>query len=134
MDMKINTSKIIDERQARAWSQQSLADRTNLSLRTIQRVENTGKASLESIKSISEAFNLNPTDLMLAPKKLENKSTILGPCISWGITIGSLVGLFMGIYWFEMGLSLLLGTVSGLMIGTTIGTILDSKSNNSNTA
>jgi transcriptional regulator with XRE-family HTH domain len=125
MDMKINTAKIIDERQARAWSQQTLADRTNLSLRTIQRVENTGNASLESIKAISEVFNLKPTDLKADPKKLESKSPIY---ISWGITIGSLVGIFTGIYWFEMGLSLLFGTVSGLIIGSIIGTIVDSKS------
>ncbi len=34
----------------------------------------------------------------------------------------------MGIYWFEMGLSLLFGTAASLIIGTILGTILDRKS------
>ncbi len=47
--------------------------------------------------------------------------------VTWGIIVGSLAGLFAGIFWFEMGLSLLFGTASGLIIGTTLGSIFGSK-------
>ena len=52
----------------------------------------------------------------------------LGLYVCWGIIIGSIVGLFAGIFWFEMGLSLLFGTAIGLIIGTAIGSIVENKS------
>ena len=56
------------------------------------------------------------------------KETRLGVVICWGIIIGSLVGLFSGIFWFEMGMSLLFGTSSGLIFGSVSGAIVDNKS------
>ena len=41
MDMKVDSQKLIQLRNARAWSQQHLADVSGLSLRTIQRIEKT---------------------------------------------------------------------------------------------
>lgn len=41
--------------------------------------------------------------------------------ISGGIVIGSIVGLFAGMFWFEMGLSLLFATSVGLILGVVIG-------------
>ncbi len=51
--------------------------------------------------------------------------------VTWGIIIGSIVGLFAGILWFEMGLSLLFGTAAGLIIGTALGSIFGNKTNQS---
>ncbi|MCG7649738.1 helix-turn-helix transcriptional regulator [Alteromonas sp. MmMcT2-5] len=45
MDMKVDSQKLIQLRNARAWSQQHLADVSGLSLRTIQRIEKTQSAS-----------------------------------------------------------------------------------------
>lgn len=59
MEMKINAEKIIAERKKRAWSQQHLADASAVSLRTIQRVENNGSGSLETIKAVASCFELD---------------------------------------------------------------------------
>lgn len=43
--------------------------------------------------------------------------------LPWGIVVGSLVGLFAGIFWFEMGLSLLAGTAAGIIISAFLATL-----------
>lgn len=63
MDMQINIELIKSERNKRAWSQTQLAEVSSLSLRTIQRIEKTGSASLESVKSIASAFELSVEDM-----------------------------------------------------------------------
>jgi transcriptional regulator with XRE-family HTH domain len=63
MEMKINSQKIIAERKNKAWSQQHLADASVVSLRTIQRVENNGTGSLETIKALASCFELDVNDL-----------------------------------------------------------------------
>jgi len=65
MEMKINAKKIIAERQVRAWSQQHLADVSTVSLRTIQRVENNGTGSLETVKALASCFELNVANLFV---------------------------------------------------------------------
>ncbi len=69
MDMKINSQFIIEQRKIRAWSQQHLADVAQLSLRTVQRIENSGSASPESIKAISAVLELLPQNLILITEK-----------------------------------------------------------------
>lgn len=68
MDMKINASRIVEYRTEKAWSQQHLADVSGLSLRTVQRIENTSSGSPDSIKAIAMAFGLIPADLMETAK------------------------------------------------------------------
>ncbi|MBA6232867.1 MULTISPECIES: helix-turn-helix transcriptional regulator [unclassified Colwellia] len=67
MEMIINAEKVIAERKIRAWSQQHLADASAVSLRTIQRVENNGSGSLETIKALASCFELN-VDMLFEPK------------------------------------------------------------------
>lgn len=50
-------------RLSRAWSQEQLAELSSLSVRTIQRIENGGQASLETLSAIAAAFDLNVADL-----------------------------------------------------------------------
>jgi DNA-binding XRE family transcriptional regulator len=78
MDMKINAKKVIHNRKVRAWSQQHLADASAVSLRTIQRVENNGSGSLETIKSLASCFELDvnalfeiETDIETQPAKIQ---------------------------------------------------------------
>ncbi|NQY20078.1 MAG: helix-turn-helix domain-containing protein [Campylobacteraceae bacterium] len=47
-----------------SWSQEKLAELSSLSLRTIQRIEKDDKASAESLRLISKAFNVNIEELM----------------------------------------------------------------------
>ncbi len=68
MDMKINSNLIIQLRKQRAWSQQHLSDICGLSLRTIQRVENNGTGSFETLKSLAATFEMSENSLVVAEK------------------------------------------------------------------
>lgn len=67
--MLLNKHRLITERQQRAWSQSQLAEASAVSLRTIQRIEKNGKASLESSKAIAAVFDLKITDLYIPEPK-----------------------------------------------------------------
>lgn len=65
MEMELNAALIKKQRSNRAWSQTQLAEVSGLSLRTVQRIEKTGVASLESVKSIAAVFELEIKDMQL---------------------------------------------------------------------
>lgn len=64
MDMKAKSALIRKLRSEKLWSQEQLAKACGLSLRTIQRIENSGSASIETIKALSAVFSINPDDLV----------------------------------------------------------------------
>ena len=47
----------------RGWSQETLAEISGLSVRTIQRIERGGNASLESLGALASAFNVDVSTL-----------------------------------------------------------------------
>ena len=57
--MKINAKLIAELRQQKSWSQDELAIATGLNLRTIQRIENLGSASLQSRKALAAALDID---------------------------------------------------------------------------
>jgi len=61
--MKINIELLKKLRKEKAWSQEELALACGISLRTIQRIEKDGKASLESKKALASAFDINVSEL-----------------------------------------------------------------------
>jgi transcriptional regulator with XRE-family HTH domain len=63
MEMKVDTDRIKELRRARAISQEELAGATELSLRTIQRIESEGIASLESKKALAGALGVSLEEL-----------------------------------------------------------------------
>ncbi|MCZ8529417.1 DUF4019 domain-containing protein [Alteromonas sp. PRIM-21] len=65
MDMKVDSQKLIQLRNAKAWSQQYLADVSGLSLRTIQRIEKTQSASHDSIGALASVFETTPGALFM---------------------------------------------------------------------
>lgn len=67
MDMQLNKEQLRREREVRAWSQSHLAEVAGLSMRTVQRIENSGSASLESAKAIAAAFDTQ-VEALLAPE------------------------------------------------------------------
>lgn len=70
-DMKLNKDKIQKLRAIKCWSQEELASASGLSVRTIQRVEKTGTASLETTKALASVFVVTPDELQI-PNKIEN--------------------------------------------------------------
>lgn len=68
--MKINTQLVITLRSRRSWSQEELATAAGLNLRTIQRIESDGVASLQSRKALASAFDVDVTELDLQEKRV----------------------------------------------------------------
>ena len=62
-EMNINRSLILALRKERSWSQDELAVAAGLNLRTVQRIERSGSASLQSRKALAAAFNIDVSDL-----------------------------------------------------------------------
>ena len=63
--MQVNSEKIRRWRDERCWSQEHLAEVSGLSLRTVQRLENGGSASRDSVMSLAAAYGVDVTALML---------------------------------------------------------------------
>lgn len=58
IDMHIDTNKLKAARINKGWTQQHLADVSSLGLRTIQRTESGGKASIETINALNAVFEV----------------------------------------------------------------------------
>lgn len=63
--MKINTEMIKRLRAERQWSQEQLSEMCGLNLRTIQRLEKSGNASLESVRALAAVFEIDAQSLKL---------------------------------------------------------------------
>jgi transcriptional regulator with XRE-family HTH domain len=80
--MKINAELVLKARKQKSWSQDELAIASGLNLRTIQRIESQASASLQSMKALASALDLDVQDLggedltseeKLMPQKWEYK-------------------------------------------------------------
>ncbi|MEM8862236.1 MAG: helix-turn-helix domain-containing protein [Chloroflexota bacterium] len=65
MKINIDSDKIRLWRKERGWSQEQVAEKAGISLRTIQRMENSGAASSDSAASVADAFGTKITDFMI---------------------------------------------------------------------
>jgi transcriptional regulator with XRE-family HTH domain len=61
--MKINAQLIAALRKKKSWSQEELATASGLNLRTIQRIESDGAASLQSRKALASVFEMDVGEL-----------------------------------------------------------------------
>ena len=61
--MKIDPGRLRQLREQRAWSQEQLAEVAGLSVRTVQRAESGGAASLETRMALAAALGMEPADL-----------------------------------------------------------------------
>jgi transcriptional regulator with XRE-family HTH domain len=61
--MKINARLIASLRKKKSWSQEELATASGLNLRTIQRIESDGAASLQSRKALASVFEMEVGEL-----------------------------------------------------------------------
>lgn len=63
MKVKINRQMIREFRAGRGWTQEKLAEESGLHTRTIQRIENSGVASIQSLDTLAKALQLEPLSL-----------------------------------------------------------------------
>lgn len=70
MEMNVNRELIKELRLKRSWSQEKLADVAGVSMRTVQRVETDGVASLQSRIAIARALEVEPVDLDIESEHL----------------------------------------------------------------
>lgn len=68
IEVKLNKEKLKKLRSIKCWSQEELASASGLSVRTIQRVEKNGTASLETTKALAAVFNITPDELQQSEK------------------------------------------------------------------
>ena len=71
--MKINADLVVKLRRKRSWSQDELAIASGLNLRTVQRIEKSASASLQSKKAVAAAFDIDTRDL-------DNEEIRMKPC------------------------------------------------------
>ena len=83
--MKINADLVIELRKKKSWSQDELSTVSGLNLRTIQRIENEGSASLQSKKALASAFDIDANELNC--KELDMVEELKGKTIQ--LTMGA---------------------------------------------
>jgi transcriptional regulator with XRE-family HTH domain len=71
--MKINAQLVTNLRKQRSWTQEELAIASGLDLRTVQRVEKQATASLQSMKALASALDIDARDL-------EHEELHMKPC------------------------------------------------------
>lgn len=69
--VKINAELVKKLRADKQWSQEQLAAACGLNLRTIQRLENTGNASIESVRALAAVFAVDASSLLLSTETSE---------------------------------------------------------------
>ncbi|PCI74840.1 MAG: hypothetical protein COB20_14315 [SAR86 cluster bacterium] len=73
--MNIDSAVLKKLRVAKSWSQEQLAEQAGLSLRTVQRIESEGIASLQSRKAIAQALEVDPSTLDAEADSVVGKTT-----------------------------------------------------------
>jgi len=120
MDMKINKEIVRRERELRAWTQSHLAEVADLSMRTVQRIERTGDASMESASALAAALDLDVATLLGgALEQVTSSAPIKHRRYKlWG-AVGCVASVLIGLGWWstaaadEVMINLLVSTESG---------------------
>jgi transcriptional regulator with XRE-family HTH domain len=90
--MKVKVDLVIQKRKAKAWTQDELAIASGLNLRTIQRIEKEATASLQSMKALASAFDLNIRDLEYEDIEMINELLGKDVLVEMGISINKMSG------------------------------------------
>lgn len=98
--MQINQQLIRDTRQQRGWTQQQLAELCGLSLRTIQRVELQGTASLETCQALASVLELDRQTLQQMTTTGAVPLPLLLLTLLCGLLLGALLGVFVLAPWW----------------------------------
>jgi transcriptional regulator with XRE-family HTH domain len=95
--MLISNGRLKQIRRENGWSQEVLAKATGLALRSIQRIESSGKASAESVLAICSVLDIKPYELQSAQNAIEANWTwreIMQGFVILGLFFGTLISLF----------------------------------------
>lgn len=95
--MFISNTKLKQIRKNEGWSQEVLAKASGLALRSIQRIESTGKASAESTLAICAALNIAPSELQSSKNAIEinwTRREIMQGFLIIGLIFGTILSLF----------------------------------------
>lgn len=76
--MLIDKDIIKNTRRQRGWTQQQLADICDLNIRTIQRLEKTGVASMETTKALASVLEANVSALLVDSRSTVSASSETG--------------------------------------------------------
>ncbi|TVQ48684.1 MAG: XRE family transcriptional regulator [Gammaproteobacteria bacterium] len=93
--MEISRERVRQARVERGWTQQQLAELADLSLRTVQRVENQGVASNETVSALSAVLELPRRTLLLQdPTRPEYQAAArhMGLLLTLGMLVGAIIG------------------------------------------
>lgn len=123
-----------DERQARGWSQEELAARTGLSVRTIQRIENGSAPGLSSARLLAEALGVDVAEITAAGRaRTDGAAPAWQQAPAATAVRDGLVGFadFEGragradYWWFVLAVLLVTGAATALaeQLGTAVGVL-----------
>jgi DNA-binding XRE family transcriptional regulator len=76
MDMQLSVEKLKQQRDTRAWTQSHLAEVSDISLRTVQRIEKSGIASQESAQAICAAYEITVEQLFENPIDSDSQKVV----------------------------------------------------------
>jgi|APSaa5957512535_1039671.scaffolds.fasta_scaffold107400_2 transcriptional regulator with XRE-family HTH domain len=100
MNTRISQERVKVIRLGKSWTQQNLADKANISLRSIQRIENEGVASLQSRAAIASAFGIDPTELELDDSQQNSIPVLLAILVFFSYS-----SFYLGLTMFEISLA-----------------------------
>ena len=111
MSIFVDKAKIKQLRLNRSWTQEKLAETSDINLRTVQRIEKDGVASLQSCKNIALALAVDPIDLIIDEnQEVQAKPS---PLIVPALVINCVVFILWGIAQFVINLNGLNAQESG---------------------
>ncbi len=93
--MDVRGDMVRQLRTERGWTQQQLAEIADLSLRTVQRVENQNVASNESVSSLAAVLEL-PREKILAPVISSEQISRAQRQVAWLLPTATFVGAIVG--------------------------------------
>src|SRR5687767_4854334 len=99
MEMFINKDTVKKLRLEKSWSQEKLAEAASMNLRTLQRIEKDGVASLRSCESLASALDVEPQELRIgaATEILPNRAQVSIPQLAPALSIVALIFMVWGL-------------------------------------
>ncbi|NVJ66231.1 MAG: helix-turn-helix transcriptional regulator [Gammaproteobacteria bacterium] len=100
--MNINGSYIKQLRVEKGWTQQHLADIAGVSMRTIQRAENSGMASMDTISALAASFEIERGDFLVQSQDKAHQKLIITPIMTMILVLISFAAGVAGTYFMML--------------------------------